>query len=1352
MNTKIFTPNQLAQRKMNYPKNSILTAISVSVFFLFTSINGYGQETENTNLTFVENAGQFNEAVVYKAEVGTGAVFLEHNTFTFVQMHPEDIEERHHLSHENKAAYDKFSVRAHAWKTHFIGANEAVSVSGNDKRTEYHNYFLGNDKSKWAGGVPLYNKVNYANIYAGIDLIAYSSEGSFKYDFMVAPNTDPSQIKLEYEGLDGISISEENLLLNTTVGEFTELKPFAYQYINGVQTEVKCLYVLTGTEVSFAFPDGYNSNLELVIDPVLVAATLSSSASENYGHSATFDNNGNIYTGARNFGTGYPTTVGAFQTAFGGGGVDMAVSKISPDGTTLIYASYIGGSGPEFPHSMIVNGNGELYVLGTTSSANYPITIGAFDNSLGGIQDMVVTHFSSDATSLIGSTFVGGGNQDGSNSLSTNYGDDFRGEIILDQGGNCLVASCTQSTDFPTTPGAYQTTYGSGAQDGVVFCMPATLSSMLWSTYIGGTGHEVCFGLRTDDAGDVFVSGAADNGFLVGTGYQTAYQGGASDGFVIKLTNDGGTIANSSYWGTANGDYAFFIAIGADDGVYLYGQSLGGSSPVTGGVFSNAGSAQFICKLDATLDNLEFSTVIGSGSGTADFIPIAFMVDNCDYIYFSGHSGIGGQTTLPTTTGALQTSGGFYLGVLDPDAVSMNYATHYGGLSDHVDGGTSRFDPAGIVYQGVCTNSGFNTTPGAVDNAYPPFSYDVGVFKIDFQVNPLYAQAAADPSLTGCAPFTVDFQNTSSGGTYVWDFGDASPTVTDFEPTHTFVNPGVYNVMLIANDPLACNQYDTSYVTITVGSSSVPAPDFTFDVNCATQSVTCTNTGTTGTPLVWDMGDGTILTGSPVSHIYGTPGTFTITLTSGDGVCAPFASIDYDVSISSAPVTPTFNDPTCYGFSDGSISLNVAGGSGGATFSIQNANGTEMIVGTSNAANNLSAGWYYYLVDLGGGCSTADSVELLNPGELQAGLNLTHVACNGDETGIVIVDTVYNWQGSYNAISFHWNPSPCSENGIGADSCFSYPAGNYVLVLNDGNGCSNTIDFTINEPPPLVLSEFGTEPAYCRLYGYQSGNGVVFAAATGGTPDYTYEWTNLATGQTTNNTTWGGRNPGTYQMVVTDNNGCTLTQTIELDSLNPVADYDMSSLNFDVEWEGTAPVTVHFDNQSLYFANPNNPNADTTFFWNFNYNNINWVISHDVFESFDTTYTTEGTYTICLVALNKNGCSDTTCTDIIIYDPFIFEPVNIFTPNEDGDNDVFTFEFLAQSVETFSCIIVNRWGITVAEFNDIQDSWDGTDKSGSQCPDGVYFYTYEGTSQNVDVTGNKIKFEGQGNVTIVASP
>src|SRR5690606_34253138 len=159
-------------------------------------------------------------------------------------------------------------------------------------------------------------------------------------------------------------------------------------------------------------------------------------------------------------------------------------------------------------------------------------------------------------------------------------------------------------------------------------------------------------------------------------------------------------------------------------------------------------------------------------------------------------------------------------------------------------------------------------------------------------------------------------------------------------------------------------------------------------------------------------------------------------------------------------------------------------------------------------------------------------------------------------------------------------------------------------------------------------------------------------------------------------------------------------QVITVDEVDPIADFTMTSLDFTAGNSGTAPVTVHFENESQYFANPNNPNADTTFFWHFDYPNDppGWVQSDHLEDTFDTTYTVGDTYTVCLVAINKNGCSDTLCQDIIVYDPLQFTPINIFTPNGDGDNDFFTFVYRADAVSEFHCTVVNRWGLTMREF------------------------------------------------------
>lgn len=434
------------------------------------------------------------------------------------------------------------------------------------------------------------------------------------------------------------------------------------------------------------------------------------------------------------------------------------------------------------------------------------------------------------------------------------------------------------------------------------------------------------------------------------------------------------------------------------------------------------------------------------------------------------------------------------------------------------------------------------------------------------------------------------------------------------------------------------------------------------------------------------------------------------------------------------------NNPSCYLFSDGSVTASTSGGNGGNTFTMTNSAGTTLNLGNSNTINNLVEGWYYTTIVDSEGCNAEDSIFVDQPDEMAIDLIVNQPLCYGFETGYAEVDTVYNYNGSYNNVAYFWNPNPSGINGIGATFSNHMGLGSYALTINDENGCSKVFDFVIEYPDSLYFTEIGYEPADCRMFYYQSGNGVVFAAAGGGTPDYTYQWTNNSTGATTSNTTWGGLNPADYTIVVTDDNGCILTQVVELDSVSPIADFGVVSDEFLTAgvYEGTAIVCVEFTNQSQYYANPNDPNADTTFFWNFNVPTSGWIISHDVNESFDTCYTSEGVYTVCLVALNKNGCTDTNCVDLIIHDPLEFTPVNVFTPDGDGVNDTFTFSFWAQAVATFECTIVNRWGVVVHIMDDIADEWDGTDMNGDPCTDGIYFYTYTGTATNGDT------FSGQG--------
>ncbi|MEO9534134.1 MAG: choice-of-anchor L domain-containing protein [Crocinitomicaceae bacterium] len=580
------------------------------------------------------------------------------------------------------------------------------------------------------------------------------------------------------------------------------------------------------------------------------------------------------------------------------------------------------------------------------------------------------------------------------------------------------------------------------------------------------------------------------------------------------------------------------------------------------------------------------------------------------------------------------------------------------------------------------------------------------------------------------------------------------------------VQPGSYFLNVTNSD--GC-MVDTA---ITVGTDgNVPSPTFVMD---SLRDVTCFGMNDGGAyvtdieslpvptgpyDVVWTHTSGIhfsetvsgVAGGNPdseVDDLYG--GQWIVSVTDADG--CPWSEIFTVFEPDELQVDWNYNDPTCYQFSDGSVTVNATGGNGGNVYQIWDASQTILNPGNTNTANTLGQGWYYADITDANGCYVLDSIELIHPGELDIDLVIDQPLCYGQPTGLATVDTVYNATGAYNQIAYFWTPNPSGNpNGIGTTWINHLGEGSYTLTINDQNGCDKTFDFSIAYPPELEFTEIGSEEAYCRQYGYQSGNGVVFAAAGGGTPDYTYTWTNLQTNQTSNNTTWGGLNPGDYYILVQDNYGCILTDTVTLDSLNPVASYDIDSDQFLSPgiYEGTAEVCIEFTNTSENYANPNNPNADTTFFWNLNYDaadpGLGWQISHDYAETFDTCFTQAGEFEVCLVAINKNGCTDTSCNTMIIYDPLQFTPVNIFTPNNDGDNDVFTFANWAQAVATFECTIVNRWGVVVHIMTDINDEWDGTDFNGDPLPDGIYYYTYSGVSTD------NTAFSGQGFTHIVGS-
>ena len=261
--------------------------------------------------------------------------------------------------------------------------------------------------------------------------------------------------------------------------------------------------------MSFDFPYGYDKSNDLIIDPTLIFSTYSGSISDNFGYTATYDNDGYLYSGSTAFGVDYPTTLGAYQQSFQGGVTDIAITKYDTTGTYRIYSIYLGGTSDELPHSMVVNSNNELFVLGTTGSADFPVTqdvvqpvfnggTSYFPSGLGvsfaNGSDMFITKINKNGGALLSSTFLGGTNNDGlniSSKLKYNYADEVRGEIDVDINNNIYVSSSTSSNDFPVTQNAFNQNF-SGDQDGCIIKMDNQLSTIIWSSYLGGVRMTLC--------------------------------------------------------------------------------------------------------------------------------------------------------------------------------------------------------------------------------------------------------------------------------------------------------------------------------------------------------------------------------------------------------------------------------------------------------------------------------------------------------------------------------------------------------------------------------------------------------------------------------------------------------------------------------------------------------------------------------------------------------------------------------------------------------------------------------------------------------------------------------------------
>ncbi len=1174
---------------------------------------------------FVQNKGQLPDNVLFHAKLNYGNFYIENDgSFKIKVLSPSQVDdilghhndEGSHSNHKHDGNIPSNLIKGHNFKIQFIGAkfslNTIKKTAGNFKL----NYFNGQDVQKWKSNLKPYSEIILKEVYPNTDLKVYFKNNSIKYDFILHTTANPESIKIQYVGLRAIESTSSKITLKTNVGDITDEKPESY-YQSNPDKKIKTWFEKINKNTFHLTTGIQNINKTLIIDPQLNFASFTGASLDNWGYTATYDDAGFGYAGGIAFDGGYPTTVGSFQSLYGGGQIDMSISKFSPDGSNLIYSTYIGGSGLEAPHSMIINSNDELIIYGITSSSNYPVSTNAYDKTFNGGTgvfasnilefesgtDIVITKLSSNGEAILGSTYYGGSGNDALNDpynfsgLSHNYADDYRGEVNTDHSNNIFISSVTSSTDLPT-PNGFQNTYGGGLQDGCVAKFNQDLSEIIWGSYFGGSNDDACYASKQNSKGETYITGGTNSTNLILDGLQSSNNGGI-DGYLVRISKNGSSIINGTFVGSNLYDQSYFVEVDFDDDVYCFGQSIG-NMPTTPNVYQNNNGKQFLQKYSEDLKTLKAATIVGSGNGVINIVPGAFMVSNCKEVYLSGWGGLvnndlQGTQNMPITSDAEQanTDGSdFYFMLLDEDFSALKYGTYFGGqtLMEHVDGGTSRFDRSGTIYQAVCAGCGgssaFPVTPSAYSTNNNSTNCNLALIKMD--ISKLTANIKFSKDSAHCENDPVYFENQSTGGTeYEWIYPDGSISKT-FDGEFYFSDTGQFIISLIAIDSTQCPYSDTADITVDV----VSIPEIEIDIDtflCANNSLFINSLGgPLDTNYTWWSNDSSFIINGPSLLVK--PDSTSEYFVAYINQCGSDTT-NVKIPVYYPPTSSNIGDTVCedenpsyYFFNNTDYFISEVNNK---PFELKN----DSIYFPQNVIDT-------YLINIAGSCGNALKKYEVNLTVIKPASTPDTTVCIGDRLELF----------TNGGESYYWLNTSLANNANDS-SIILYPerANKYISQITKGNCVDyDTIKIEVFPKPSQTFEN-----------------------------EYTIDFTDVVSV-----------------------------------SLNPDFQYDWTPYNF-LDCNKCSEVNITPDQDMKYYF----------------------------------TYS------------DSESCKITDSILINVIFP-IYIP-NAFTPNGDGDNDLFNAK--SEILEKFELLVYNRWGNLIFKTNSLNNSWDGTIDGEPQGQD-VYVY------------------------------
>jgi hypothetical protein len=603
----------------------------------------------------------------------------------------------------------------------FPDSRPEAEWEGEGEPVSYSRYFRGNRAEQWSLRVPAFRGARLRNLYPGIDLVFYGKGPLIEYDFVVAPGADPEAIRIRFDGANAGISPEGDLLIPVASGVWMHRKPLVFEQRDGGLAAIPGRYIERQDGTIGFESAGRNLSASLIIDPVISFASFLGGSEYDEALSVAVDSAGSAFVAGVTMGIDFP---GAAPTA-GTRGLEIFITKLNPTGTGILYTVYLGGTGDDVPAGIALDNSGNVYLAGSTGSADFPVTAGAAQPTYrccGG--DAFVAKLSGANGAMLYSTYLGGAGRDTARA------------IAVGPDGSAFIAGETESADFPVTSGALQNSYGGGGADAFVTKVNPAGTAFSYSTYLGGNRFDGARGIAVNASGEAYVAGTTGSpNFRVTAGALRSTLPGPTGAFVSRLNTAGTALLYGSYWGSSGEDTGDGIALGAGGQIVLAGSTQSADLPVTAAAAQTTytgETAGYAVRFAPAGFPVQFASYL-------PFRPAAVLADAGGHVFLTG-TAAGGLPSTPDAFAPIPARGihgnEAVLAQLAPAGDAFLYATYLGGRSEE-RGAALAAGPNNTVYVAGLTRSiDFPSSPGAAQ-ALPgapagPFTVDGFIAKFDF--------------------------------------------------------------------------------------------------------------------------------------------------------------------------------------------------------------------------------------------------------------------------------------------------------------------------------------------------------------------------------------------------------------------------------------------------------------------------------------------------------------------------------------------------------------------------------------------------------------------------------------------